>query len=121
MIFVNFANQIIASGLLAKHFNLGATPMSFGVYTNMTDQNEFDYSIGCLRSACSQPSKNLIAHTLPGSRYAKFTLNRTDRIKEAWHYIYGYWFPQNDLYRTAGFDFEIYRADGVDIYIPMNK
>lgn len=115
----NFANEIIGSKKLEKHFDLSATPI-FGIYTNMTDENEFDYSICCLESSCINPSVNLKSHTIPTSQYAKFTLNRTDRIKEAWHYIYGSWFPKNNQYRAPGFDFEIYYSESVDIYIPMH-
>lgn len=116
----NFANKIMTSNSLGKHFDLNTTPI-FGVYTNMSDENEFDYTIACLANACVKPSSKLVSHIIPTSQYAKFTLNRMDRIKEAWHYIYGCWFSQNDKYRTQGFDFEIYHADTVDIYIPMNS
>ncbi len=116
----NFANEIIGSKKLEKYFNLVETPI-FGIYTNMTDENDFDYTIGCLENSCKILSDNLISHIIPTSQYAKFSLNRTDRIKEAWHYIYGSWFPQNNQYRAPGFDFEIYYPESVDIYIPMHS
>lgn len=114
----NFANTIMGSKKLEKYFDLSATPI-FGIYTNMTDENEFDYTIGCLESSRIKPSAELVTHEIPTAQYAKFSLTRLDRIKEAWHYIYGCWFPQNDQYRAPGFDFEIYGPDTVDIYIPM--
>lgn len=115
----NFANEIMSSKKLEKYFNLNSTAV-FGIYTNMTDENEFDYTIGCLADSCIKPTDKLVSHIIPTSQYAKFTLNRADRIKEAWHFIYGYWFPQNDRYRAPGFDFEIYHRESTDIYIPMN-
>ena len=116
----NFANDIMGKNKLANYFDLRKTPI-FGVYTDMTDENEFDYTIGCLTSSSTNSSTELTTHIIPSSRYAKFSLSRLDRIKEAWHYIYGQWFPKNDEYRTPGFDFEIYQRDSVDIYIPMNR
>ena len=116
----NFADEVLASGKLAQYFDLSSSPI-FGVYTNMTDESDFDYTIGALEKNCTTPSEKLVTHTLPSSSYARFTLDRMDRIKEAWHYIYGYWFPNNNEYRTEGFDFEIYKENSVDIYIPMNK
>ncbi len=114
----HFANEIMQHKKLPQHFEMENTPV-FGVYTNMSDENEFDYTIGCLANACIKPSKKLVSHIIPTSQYAKFTLDRTDRIKEAWHYIYGHWFLQQEQYRTMGFDFEIYYPQTVDIYIPM--
>jgi len=115
-----FANEVITSGKLASHFDLAATPV-FGVYTNMNDENEFDYTIACLKSACVRPDLSMVEHSIFSSTYAKFTLNRSDRIKQAWHYIYGVWFPQIDRLRTQGYDFEIYYSDHTDIYIPMER
>jgi AraC family transcriptional regulator len=115
----HFANKIMANKLLENYFNFSVTPI-FGVYTNMTDENEFNYTIGCLENSRIKSSNKLVSHIIPTSQYAKFTLNRLDRIKEAWQYIYGCWFPNNDHYRTAGFDFEIYHHESVDIYIPMH-
>lgn len=116
----NFAGEILKNNILAENFDLGRTPI-FGVYTNMTDESDFDYTIGCLKQSVIKPSDKLVTHHIPTGSYAKFSLDRTDRIKEAWHYIYGTWFPQNQLYRATGFDFEIYQSDSVDIYIPMQK
>lgn len=116
----NFASEIMASKKLEEHFKLSVTPV-FGVYTNMTDENEFDYTIGCLENSRIKFSNILVSHVIPTAQYAKFTLNRLDRIKEAWHYIYGDWFPKNDHYRAQGFDFEIYQTESVDIYIPMRS
>lgn len=114
----HFANEMMANNNLPNFFNLESTQI-FGIYTNMSDESEFDYTIGCLESACIKKSDQLVSHLIPTARYAKFTLNRIDRIKEAWDYIYGYWFPKNDQYRAPGFDFEIYHRESVDIYIPM--
>lgn len=115
-----FSNRIISSHLLEMHFDTSTTE-TFGVYTNMTDENEFDYTIGCLKTSCTSPSIELVSHTLPSSQYAKFTLSNTSKVKEAWHYIYGVWFPKNQAERTTGLDFETYQKDKVDIYIPMQK
>lgn len=115
-----FANEILQKNKLAEFFDLSQTPI-FGVYTNMTDENEFDYTIGCLKQSNIKPSNVLVSHIIPTSTYAKFSLNRLDRIKEAWHYIYGTWFPKNDRFRSPGYDFEMYHPDSVDIYIPMKN
>lgn len=115
----NFAGEIIKSKKLEKYFQ--TTNPLFGIYTNMSDENEFDYTIGCLEKNAIKTSKKLVSHTISTSRYAKFSLKRLDRIKEAWDYIYGSWFPENDCYRSPGFDFEIYSAEAVDIYIPMSE
>lgn len=116
----NFANEIMGKNQLAQYFDLSKTPI-FGVYTNMTDENEFDYTIACVASSSIKSSDELVSHVIPTSSYAKFTLTRMDRIKEAWHYIYGRWFPQNNQFRAPGFDFEIYGRESVDIYIPMQS
>jgi AraC family transcriptional regulator len=114
----NFANDMLQKNKLLEFFNLKKTSI-FGVYTNMTDENEFDYTIGCLKKSNLKHSELLVTHILPTSTYAKFSLNRIDRIKEAWHYIYGIWFPENKQDRAKGFDFEIYHPQSVDIYIPL--
>lgn len=115
----NFSNEVFSSGKLADYFDMQKTSV-YGLYTNMKDQNDFDYTIGCLKQSAIKSLDGLASHVIPRSRYARFTLNRLDRIKQAWYYIYGYWFLENDAERTKGFDFEIYYDDKVDIYIPMN-
>lgn len=114
----HFANEILSKNTLLEYFDVKQSPI-FGIYTNMTDESEFDYTIGCLKQSCIKPTNALVSHTIPTSQYAKFSLNRIDRIKEAWHYIYGTWFLQNQQYRAPGFDFEIYYPESVDIYIPI--
>ncbi len=115
-----FFNAIFSEKRLEKHFRLEDTPI-FGVYTHMTDESDFDYAIGCRADACINPAEALVSHVMPSAHYAKFTCHRMNRIKEAWYYIYGTWFPENDSYRAPGFDFEIYHPDAVDIYIPMKQ
>ncbi len=115
----NFANSIFSTGKLNENFNLSMTNI-YGVYTNMTDQNEFDYTIGCEQASNIKASNELVTHDIITSKYARFRLDRNDRIKEAWHYIYGTWFLEQVENRTQGFDFEIYFCDHTDIYIPMN-
>ena len=114
----HFSNDILASKTLDQYFDVTQSPV-FGVYTNMTDEDDFDYTIGCLQTNAITSTDTLVSLKIPTSRYARFTLNRFDRIKEAWHYIYGDWFLHNDADRTRGYDFEIYHQDSVDIYIPM--
>lgn len=113
----DFANTVLKNKMLEEHFDLHRSPL-FGVYTNMGDKNEFDYTIGCLESACIKPSGKLQSYEIPSSRYAKFVLEDMRYIMQAWYYIYGYWFLENDEYRASGFDFEIYRGNSADIYIP---
>lgn len=115
-----FANQYLASNQLSIYFNLAQTDI-YGVYTDMTSQEDFNYTIGGLKEACIEKAANMVEHVLPAASYAKFSLNRHDRIKEAWHYIYGSWFPQISALRAHGYDFEIYHHSGVDIYIPMTE
>ncbi|HJN37552.1 MAG TPA: helix-turn-helix domain-containing protein [Gammaproteobacteria bacterium] len=115
-----FAEKIIQSGKMIEHFDLSRTPL-YGMYTEMTDQSEFKYTIAGLSHACFHPVADMVTHRVESSVYAKFTLNRNDRIKEAWHYIYGSWFPQVDDLRSQGFDFEIYKETSTSIYIPMQK
>jgi AraC family transcriptional regulator len=116
----DFANKTMNSGVLSQHFDLSKTSV-YGVYTEMTDQDDFNYTIGGLTSACSNPDSAMVQHTLRSCTYARFKLNRNDRIKEAWHYIYGNWFPQIDNLRLHGYDFEIYDIDSTSIYIPMTR
>jgi AraC family transcriptional regulator len=115
-----FADKIIQSGKMKGHFDLSQTPI-YGMYTEMTDQSEFNYTIAGLSKACFQPTTDMITHRIESSTYAKFTLNRNDRIKEAWHYIYGNWFPRINELRSQGFDFEIYKENSTCIYVPMQK
>lgn len=115
-----FANHYLTTGLLNKYFDQNKTEF-YGVYTDMTSQDEFKYTIGGLDQAIIDKEQGMVTHTLPATTYAKFTLDRNDRIKEAWHYIYGAWFPQIEELRSHGFDFEIYHLDSTDIYIPMER
>ena len=114
-----FADEVIQSGKMARHFDLAKTAV-FGVYTNMSDSSHFDYTIAGLQDAAILPDSSMVRHSLAAGHYAKFTLNRNDRIKEAWHYIYGVWFPQITTLRTPGYDFEIYQPSSTAIYIPMS-
>ena len=116
----NFANDCLQNKDFDNIFDLNNTRI-YGVYTNMTSQNSFNYTIGGLVKACNNINKDMITHVLPASNYAKFSLNRNDRIKEAWHYIYGIWFPKIKLLRSFGYDFEIYLENKVEIYIPMQN
>jgi AraC family transcriptional regulator len=90
-----------------------------GVYSDMTDDEEFSYTIGFTVDQIT-PTDNLTAHTLPSGKYARFRVNGPpSELEKAWRYIYGVWMPNSGETRSRGFDFEIY-GDGVtDIYIPM--
>lgn len=115
----NFSNDILVSGKLANYFDLSQLDL-FGMYTEMKDESDFDYTIGCLQQAALKSTADLVTHIIPSAQYARFSLNRMDRIKEAWRYIYGHWFLKHDAERAKGFDFEIYHQNSVDIYIPVN-
>lgn len=115
----NFAGGLFSSGQLQKYFDLLYTPV-FGVYTNMSENNNFNYLVGCLASCKKKKSEEMITHHIKDSKYARFRLRQNDLIKEAWQYIYGVWFLEQTQLRTKGFDFEIYYETHTDIYIPMN-
>ncbi len=115
-----FADKMLQSEELNKYLDLEKTSV-YGVYTDMTDQDEFNYTIGGLSSACMNFDNNMVTHNIKSSTYARFKLNRNDRIKQAWHYIYGSWFPQIDALRSHGYDFEIYEEHTTSIYIPMTN
>lgn len=103
---------------LAHAFDLTQTPV-YGVYTNMTDASEFDYTLAGQPHALTHATPQLVRHCLPAGSYATFHLNRNDRIKQAWHYIYGQWFALTTQYRAGGFDYELYYPDHTEIFIPM--
>ena len=115
-----FANSYLNGPTLSTYFDLEQTGI-YGVYTEMSDQDDFCYTIGGLCKACRVQEEQMVVHAFKAATYAKFTLNRNDRIKEAWHYIYGVWFPQIEAYRSKGYDFEIYHEDSTSIYIPMSQ
>ncbi|MDF2939971.1 MAG: AraC family transcriptional regulator [Gammaproteobacteria bacterium] len=91
----------------------------FGVYSDMSDEEEFDYTVGL---AVKIPFNNLqySSHILPAAEYARFTVNGdASKLEYAWRYIYGSWMPYSGRSRQKGLDFEVYFPDKTDIYIPM--
>ncbi len=112
-----FSDQVLASGKLAQYFS-PESPI-YGIYTDMSDDSNFDYTIAGTSALQTKENPKFVSHTIPTSQYAKFINNDITKVKEAWRYIYGFWIPENDQLRSKGFDFEIYKEDRVEIYIPM--
>lgn len=112
-----FSNEVLLSGKLNSYFD-SKSPI-YGIYTDMSDSSNFDYTIAGATEFQTKENSEFVRHTIPTSQYAKFINNDITKVKEAWRYIYGFWIPENDQLRTKGFDFEIYKEDSVEIYIPM--
>lgn len=92
----------------------------FGIYSNMTDEEEFDFTLGLLVNENSTLQEPYSLHILPASQYACFTVRGDpSQLEAAWQYIYGIWMPNSGKDRQAGLDFEIYYPDKIEIYIPM--
>lgn len=90
----------------------------FGIYSNMSDEEEFDYTVGLLVDKIEECDYS--THTLPASEYARFTVQGDpNQLEAAWRYIYGAWMPNSGRSRQKGLDFEIYYPNKTDIYIPL--
>ena len=113
----DFSDEILLSGKLSNYFS-PESPI-YGIYTDMSDSSNFDYTIAGAANLQTKENTEFVSHIIPTSQYAKFINTDLSKIKEAWRYIYGFWIPENDQLRTKGFDFEIYKEDSVEIYIPM--
>ena len=88
----------------------------------MSDEEEFDYTVGLLVENTTKNCRGYCAHTLPATEYARFTVKgNPSELENAWHYIYGIWMPTSESSRQKGYDFEIYYPNKTDIYIPMKS
>lgn len=92
----------------------------YGIYSDMSDEEEFDYTLG-FKVAGPSSDPLFSNHLLPEGEYAHFTVQGDPSVlKDAWHYIYGSWMPNSGRTRRKGLDFEIYYKDKTEIYIPMH-
>jgi len=101
--------------------NLSDDQRIFGIYSDMTDDEEFDYTVGVLVEKNSMVnSEAYVYHLLPAMEYARFTVQGDpSKLADAWRYIYGSWMPSSGRSRQTGLDFEVYYPEKTDIYIPM--
>ena len=94
----------------------------FGIYSDMSDDEAFDYTVGLFVEKVSALSgcDKYVSHMLPATEYARFSVHgAATQLEAAWRYIYGTWMPNSGRSRRAGLDFEIYYPERTDIYIPM--
>lgn len=116
----HFFEKIMQNNSLSTIPNVIDHKKTFGVYTDMSDEEEFNYTIGYLVDNSANLNNNFSCHQLPRGEYAKFTIRGDLSVLEsAWRYIYGLWMPTSGRTRQEGFDFEIYGTDHSEIYIPM--
>lgn len=116
----NFFAAVMKNELLKTISNVIDRQKIFGIYSNMTDEETFDYTVGLLVDKNLKQPDNLSIHVLPEAEYARFTVSGgPQELESAWRYIYGHWMPTSGRSRQKGFDFEIYYPDKTDIYIPM--
>jgi len=96
-----------------------------GVYTEMTENEEFFFTLGSEVSNTNLIPEGMTFHTLPASKYARFFVEKStpQDILAAWKYIYGFWMPQSQEQRNQGYDFEVYQDWSLGgptfIYIPI--
>lgn len=93
----------------------------WGIYSDMSEDEAFNYTVGMLVDKISVINNEKYAqHVLPESEYARFTVQGDpNQLENAWRYIYGMWMPNSGYSRKKGLDFEIYYSDKTDIYIPI--
>lgn len=118
-----FFGKVMKDNLLANIANIIDSQKIFGIYSNMSDDEEFDYTVGLLvDKILAKENNHYNKHILPASEYARFTVHGDpSHLENAWRYIYGSWMPNSGRARQKGLDFEIYYPDKTDIYIPMQK
>lgn len=88
--------------------------------------NPYSFIIGCKTSSLDNIPKNMIAKTIPASKYAKFTAKGEfpTNLLKTWQYIWN-----SNLKRTYTGDFEIYsekffsnpQNPEIDIYIAIEE
>ncbi len=117
-----FFEKTMKANLLANIPNIIDQQKILGVYSDMSDDEEFDYTTGLLVDQMSMPEGEVYSrHVLPAGEYACFSAQGdVSALEAAWRYIYGDWMPNSGRSRQKGFDFEVYYPEKTDIYIPMN-
>ena len=117
----NFFGKVMQEKLLADIPNVIDRYRMFGVYSDMSDEEEFDYTVGLLVDQVPKLSQ-YSHHVLPVAEYARFSVHGDpSQLESAWRYIYGIWMPNSGKLRQNGLDFEIYSPEKTDIYIPMRS
>lgn len=114
-----FFGEVMKNSLLANITGVLDRQKLFGVYSDMSDEEEFDFTVGLLVEKPTGQTK-YVTHVLPATEYARFTVQGDPSgLEDAWRYIYGSWMPVSGRDRQKGLDFEIYYPDKTDIYIPL--
>jgi AraC family transcriptional regulator len=114
-----FFGEVMQQRLLEAIVDRSTPNQLLGVYTDMSDEEEFTYTVGYEVTSDSQ-SHGYSIHRLPAGKYARFTvIGPPEELEKAWRYIYGQWLPNSGGERVKGFDFEIYQSDKTEIYIPF--
>lgn len=116
-----FFEKVMKTNLLVNIPNITDHQKIFGIYSDMNDDEEFDYTVGLLIDDSSAiGDEKYSRYVLPASEYARFTIQGdASQLENAWRYIYGAWMPNSGFSRQKGLDFEIYYPEKTDIYIPM--
>lgn len=117
-----FFGKVMKANLLANIPNITDSHKIFGIYSDMNDDEEFDYTVGLLveKLSASIAHDKYTTHVLPATEYARFSVQGdASQLENAWRYIYGSWMPNSGRSRQKGLDFEIYYPEKTDIYIPM--
>ncbi len=117
-----FFHYVMESKLLTDIHNVIDHQKIFGIYSDMSDEEKFDYTVGLLVENTTLNCPRFSTHTLPASEYARFTVKgNPSELETAWQYIYGIWMLTSENSRQKGYDFEIYYPAKTDIYIPMKS
>lgn len=113
--------QVVNVKNLANIPNILDQQKIFGIYSDMNNDEEFNYTVGLLINDSSAIGDvKYSRHVLPASEYARFTIQGdASQLENAWSYIYGAWMPNSGRSRQKGLDYEIYYPEKTDIYIPM--
>lgn len=117
-----FFGKIINDNLLSLLPNVIDRQGIVGVYSDTSNEEEFDFTLGLFVDKIPEKNQLWIHHILPMGEYARFRVQGPpNQLAKAWRYIYGSWMPISGRSRRDGFDFEIYYPGKIDIYIPMLK
>lgn len=116
-----FFAEVMKKNLLSEIVNPHPKKIA-GVYSDMSDEEEFDYTVGYLNLGPIKYNPHFVQHKLPSSEYARFTVKGPfSELAKAWQYIYGEWMPNSGRVRQKGLDYELYYQDKTEIYIPISS
>lgn len=115
-----FFEEVMEKNLLANILHVSDHQKIFGVYSDMSNEEEFDYTVGLSVAKPCDDLQKYSCHLLPMAEYARFSVQGdASKLENAWRYIYGSWMPNSGCSRLKGLDFEIYFPEKTDIYIPI--